>query len=239
MLQLTALSKTYGAKKIIDTVSLTVGTGEIALLLGQSGVGKSTLLRILNNLENIDSGSVTLNNAPLDIKANPTTHTVGMVFQQFNLFEHLTIEQNITLPLEKVLKIDAHKACAIAQDLLAKYGLAEKKSVYPSSLSGGQKQRLAIARAIAMKPAILCFDEPTSALDPFLSGYVAQEIQALADQGYIVLVASHDISLLERMRCTIYLMQAGRIVESATSQAFKNNPEQFPMLKKFISGNAD
>lgn len=239
MLKLTNISKTYGAKKILDNVSLSVRKGEIALLLGQSGVGKSTLLRILNNLESLDSGTIMLDNAPLDVKANPTTHTVGMVFQQFNLFEHLTIEQNITLPLEKVLKLDAHKAQTIAHELLTKYGLVDKKAAYPSSLSGGQKQRLAIARAIAMKPAILCFDEPTSALDPLLSSYVAQEIQTLANQGYIILVTSHDVALIERMQCTIYLMQAGHIVESATSEQFQNNPERFPALKKFVSGNVD
>lgn len=239
MLKIKNLTKIYNDKKIIDNVSLTVGKGEIALLLGQSGVGKSTLLRVLNNLESIDSGNITLDDTILDLKANPTTHTVGMVFQGFNLFEHLSVQENITLALEKVLGTSHDQACTIANDLLTKYGLSDKKDMYVSRLSGGQKQRLAIARTLAMKPKIICMDEPTSALDPLLTSHVAHAIQELADQGYILLVASHDIALLDKLRCTIYLMQAGQIVESATSQEFKNNQTHYPALAKFIAGIID
>lgn len=236
MLKINNLTKIYNDKKIIDNVSLQVKKGEIALLLGQSGVGKSTLLRILSNLEQANAGTITLDDKTLNLHANSTTHTVGMVFQQFNLFEHLTVQQNITLPLEKVLntsKIDAEK---IAQTLLAHYGLLEKKDRYVSALSGGQKQRLAIARTLAMKPLIICMDEPTSALDPLLTTHVANAIQELANQGYIVLVASHDTALLDKLNCTIYLMHAGHIIESAKSDEFKRNKQAYPALAQFVSG---
>ncbi len=236
MLEIKNLTKIYNDKKILDNVSLTVGRGEIALMLGQSGVGKSTLLRVLSNLEQADTGTITLDGAALDLTANPTTHTVGMVFQQFNLFEHLTVEENITLPLEKVLNKPHHEAQKIAQELLAQYGLLEKKDMYIVGLSGGQKQRLAIARTLAMKPRIICMDEPTSALDPFLTSHVASAIQELASQGYIVLVASHDTALIDKLRCTIYLMQAGCVIESAKSDEFKKNKENYPILNKFVMG---
>lgn len=239
MLKIKNLTKIYNDKKIIDNVSLNVGKGEIALLLGQSGVGKSTLLRVLNNLESIDAGTITLDDKLLDLKANPTTHTVGMVFQGFNLFEHLTVQENITLPLEKVLNMPHDQAIIVADSLLSKYGLIDKKTMPVSRLSGGQKQRLAIARTLAMKPKIICMDEPTSALDPLLTSHVAKAIQELADQGYIVFVASHDIALIDKLKCSIYLMQAGHIVESATSQEFKNNKSNYPMLAKFVAGEIE
>lgn len=239
MLKIKDLTKIYNNKKIIDNVSLSVGKGEIALLLGQSGVGKSTLLRVLNNLESIDAGTITLDDKVLDLKANPATHTVGMVFQGFNLFEHLSVQENITLPLEKVLGTPHEQACAIADNLLSKYGLIDKKDMYVSRLSGGQKQRLAIARTLAMKPQVICMDEPTSALDPLLTTHVAKAIQELADQGYIVLVASHDIALLDKLKCTVYLMQAGHIVESAPAQEFKTNKQKYPALSKFVSGEIE
>lgn len=239
MLKIKNLTKTYNDKKIIDNVSLSVAKGEIALLLGQSGVGKSTLLRILSNLEESNAGTITLDDTALDLKNNPHTHTVGMVFQQFNLFEHLTVQENITLALEKVLKASHEKACTIADALLSKYGLLDKKDMYVSGLSGGQKQRLAIARALAMKPQIICMDEPTSALDPLLTSHVANAIQELAHQGYIVLVASHDTALLDKLQCTIYLMQAGHIIESARSDEFKKNKNAYPLLDKFVTGTIE
>jgi ABC-type polar amino acid transport system ATPase subunit len=237
MLMINQLNKSYNNRKILNNVSFTVQKGEIALFLGSSGVGKSTLLRILNNLETINSGTILLNGKPLDLATINTTHTVGMVFQHFNLFDHLTVEQNITLPLEKVLQKSNAQALETAHILLKKYGLLDKKNKYAFQLSGGQKQRLAIARAIAMEPQIICLDEPTSALDPVLTSYVANNIQQLADDGYIVLVATHDTGLLEKLNCTIYLMSEGAIVETAQSEELKNNPNEFPRLKKFIAGH--
>ena len=229
MLKIENLTKEFNTKKILNNISLTIKKGEIALFLGASGVGKSTLLRILNNLETINSGTLSLHGTPLNLATINTTHSVGMVFQHFNLFDHLTIEQNITLPLEKVLKRKPADAIKTAHHLLKQYSLLDQKNKYASQLSGGQKQRLAIARALAMQPKIICLDEPTSALDPVLTSYVANNIQQLATEGYIVLVATHD--------CTIYLMSEGTIVETAQSQELKNNPEQFPRLKKFIAGH--
>lgn len=237
MLKIEHLSKSFHTKKILNNVSLTVKKGEIALFLGSSGVGKSTLLRILNNLETVNSGMIELDGVPLNLSTINTTHTVGMVFQHFNLFDHLTVKQNITLPLERVLKKNPTDAQNIAHQLLQRYGLLEQKNKYALQLSGGQKQRLAIARALVMQPKIMCLDEPTSALDPVLTSYVAQNIQQLATDGYIVLVATHDTDLLKKLDCTIYLMSEGSIVETAHSTELQNNPDIFPRIKKFIAGH--
>jgi ABC-type polar amino acid transport system ATPase subunit len=237
MLKIDHINKSFKTKKILNNVSLPVQKGEIALFLGSSGVGKSTLLRILNNLETVNSGTISLDGIPLDLATINTTHTVGMVFQHFNLFDHLTVKENITLPLERVLKKNAPEAEKIAHELLERYGLLEQKNKYAAQLSGGQKQRLAIARALAMEPKIICLDEPTSALDPVLTSYVANNIQQLATDGYIVLVATHDTDLLKKLDCTIYLMSEGSIIETAHSRELHNNPDAFPRIKKFIAGH--
>ncbi len=236
MLAIKHLSKTFNTKKVLDDINLTVDKGEIALFLGASGVGKSTLLRVLNNLEALDHGTIELNGQKLDPKQAAQQHRIGMVFQQFNLFDHLTVEENITLALQKAAKKSKQEARTIAHDLLKKYGLEDKAHLYPNSLSGGQKQRLALARSLALKPEIMCLDEPTSALDPLLTNYVAQNIKQLADDGYIVLVATHDISVLNLLDCTIYLMKNGRIVETAHSHEFTRNKDHFPQIKAFVEG---
>ena len=235
MLVIKDLSKQFHGRKIVDNISFTVDKGGIAMLIGPSGVGKSTLLRILNNLETIDGGSITLDDKPLDSKE----HISGMVFQGFNLFEHLTVEQNITIALEKVMGLSTKEAKRVARTLLKRYGLLEKADAYPSQLSGGQKQRLAIARTIAMKPKIICFDEPTSALDPMLTSHVAKNIQELANEGYIVLIASHDTALLDKLDCTIYLMDKGNIVQQATSREFFKNKSNYLLLARFVAGNIE
>lgn len=234
MLEIKNLSKKYGSKVVLNNVSLAVKPGEIAFLLGSSGVGKSTLLRILNNLETYESGAMLLGEKPL----SEHPHAVGMVFQQWNLFEHMTVERNITFALEKAAHKTPEEATRIAASLLEKYGLADKSQTYISHLSGGQKQRLAIARSLALKPYVVCMDEPTSALDPLLTNYVAQAIQDLATEGYIVLVASHDTSLLKQLNCTIYLMDKGTIVQSASSAGFQENENAFPLIKQFVAGTS-
>lgn len=237
MLHINHISKRFGDRHIIDDVSLTVQAGEIAVLLGSSGVGKSTLLRVLNNLETLDAGTVLLDGSPLDLTTN-RSNLIGMVFQNFNLFENLTVEQNITLALEKVHGMVPEKAHAIAQQLLEQYGLSSKSNAPITALSGGQKQRLALARALALKPKILCLDEPTSALDPLLTTYVANTIQELAQSGYTILVATHDTLLLEKMTCTIYLMESGKIVEKAFSDDFARDKSAYPRIAHFVAGTA-
>lgn len=237
MLSIKNITKRFGQKTVLNDVSLSVERGHIAVMLGASGVGKSTLLRVLNNLETIDSGTVELNGKLLDLNTVNKTHIIGMVFQHFYLFEQLTAQENIMLPLQLTTKTSVDKARVIAHELLERYGLGDKIDAYPAQLSGGQKQRLAIARSIALKPQVICLDEPTSALDPLLTTYVAQNIQQLAKDGYIVLVASHDIALVERLDCSINLMENGKIVESTTSAQFNANKAAYPKLARFIAGD--
>lgn len=237
MLRIEQLTKSYGTKKILDHVSFDVHKGHIAVLLGESGVGKSTLLRILNNLETFDSGHIYLDGQRLDVTTVNKTHVVGMVFQHFNLFDHLTVQQNITLALVNAMGKSSAEAHAIATKLLQHYNLQDKANNYPSELSGGQKQRLALARTIATRPQVICLDEPTSALDPMLTTYVAQHIQDLAQQGFTVLVATHDTLLLEKLSCTIYLMRDGKIIEYASSASFYNDRSAYPHIDKFVRGS--
>ena len=238
MLQIKKLSKSFGDKKIVDNVSLDITTGSIAVLLGASGVGKSTLLRILADLETADAGHIVLDGKPIHREARQKEHPVGMVFQQFNLFSHKTVKQNITFPLEKVLNLSVQDAGARADELLAKFGLAEHASKPISALSGGQKQRLALARTLAMRPKIICMDEPTSALDPILTSYVAELITGLAKEGYTVVIATHDTSVLDKLDCAIYLMQEGKIAEAIRSSDLVHNPEKADRIKNFIAGNS-
>jgi ABC-type polar amino acid transport system ATPase subunit len=236
MLRIHNLSKHFQDRLVLNQISLTINTGEIAVLLGSSGVGKSTLLRILNNLEAPDGGSIELHNKPLDLKTVNRSHTVGMVFQHFNLFDHLTVEENITVPLTQTTSTPIDHAISQAHILLAHYGLADKATSYPASLSGGQKQRLAIARTVAMRPKIICFDEPTSALDPLLTAHVATSIQELARDGFIVLVATHDTTLIEKLVCTIYLMQQGSFIANVASTTFYANRAAYPKIDQFMAG---
>lgn len=239
MLSIKNATKMYDNKKVLDTISLHIPKGSIALLLGQSGVGKSTLLRVLCGLEELDTGVIELDGKKLTAHDIIKNHQTGMVFQHFNLFDHLTVEQNITLPLEKVLGKTQDQAQKIAHDLLVHYGLAEKKDARIRQLSGGQKQRLALARATALKPAIICLDEPTSALDPLLTSHVARTIQELAASGYIVVIATHDTALIERLNCMIYLMKNGKIIQSADAQEFRNHPDDFKMINTFVTGTIE
>lgn len=237
MLKLTNVSCAIGNKTIIHDINLSVDHGEIAVLLGGSGVGKSTLLRMLNNLAPLSSGTITLDGKPLDLFSVNKNHTVGLIFQQFNLFEHLSVIDNITIVLEQVLKKSKQQANEQAMELLRSYGLHEKASLPVSGLSGGQKQRLALSRALAVKPKVMCADEPTSALDPLLTAHVARSFEALAAQKLIVLIATHDISLIEQLNCSIYLMHEGTIIEQAKNSAYKNNPGHYPHLKNFLEAS--
>jgi len=230
MLNIKNIVKKFYEKPIIDDISITVQPGEILVLLGGSGVGKSTVLRILSNLEQANSGQLELDAQPLDFK------DVGMVFQDFNLFSNLTVLDNLVYPLVHVAKMNEQQAKQKALSVLAKFNIDQKANTYPSSLSGGQKQRVAIARALCMEPKVICMDEPTSALDPMLTTEVGQIIQSMAKQGIIIVIATHDIGLLESLSCTICLMKDGKIIEKATSEELKNQPEMFIQIRNFMQG---
>ena len=239
MLKIKNLSKAFGSKKVLDNVSLNVDRGAIAILLGSSGVGKSTLLRLLNNFETLDHGTVELDGKPVDLSKVNKNHTAAMIFQQFNLFDHLTVEENITLALQVVQNKSNAESKKIAHALLAKFELTDKANEYPSQLSGGQKQRLAIARTLALKPTIICFDEPTSALDPLLTTHVANSIQELAREGYIVLIASHDTALLDKLTGDVYLMAHGKIIETAHTDQLRSNRANYPRINRFVAGTLE
>ncbi len=236
MLKINKLNKQFGGKKVVDDVSLSIPEGSVTIFLGESGVGKSTLLRILSSLETADAGTITIKGKKLDRRSQLKDHVVGMMFQQFNLFNHKTVKQNITLPLEKVLKKSKQEASALADNLLERFSLQDLAHKQVTSLSGGQKQRLALARTLAMKPYIICMDEPTSALDPLLTAYVAQVIEDLAKQGYIVVIATHDTVLIDKIDCMVHLMKNGKIIESARSTDFKKDQEQYPYIRSFVAG---
>ncbi len=229
MLQIKNLSKKFVSKTILHDISCEIPTGTIGVFLGSSGTGKSTLLRIIAGLQDRDTGTLLLNDNPLQ------SSDVGMVFQHFNLFENLTVLGNITFGLCKGrTRMPLAQAQTVAYDLLERYGLKEFATKFPDELSGGQKQRLAILRTIAQKPAIICFDEPTSALDPLLKQYVARALMDLSRLGYTIIIATHDIQLVEQLPCTIFLMHAGAIIQSTSSIEFMKHPDNFPEIKKFM-----
>lgn len=238
MLNIHKVSKSIKGKKILKDISLSASAGQVTFLLGESGTGKSTLLRILNDLESYDSGTITIDGKALN--ATNIHALVNLVFQHFNLFPHLTVLENITLALQHVHHKTQQEAEHIARTLLEKYKLADKADASVSGLSGGQKQRLAIARAVATNPYVICLDEPTSALDPFLTSHVAQQIQQLADEGRIVLVATHDMNLVmnSNVHGIVHLMQQGEIIETASTAEIKSDANKFKQLSIFMKGGS-
>lgn len=239
MLKINNISKAIGDKQILNDITFEVPAGKVAFLLGESGSGKSTLLRILNDLEHQDSGTIAIDNKKVD--AANVHKMISLVFQHFNLFAHLTVKQNITLVLEKVYNKDTAYADALALRLLQKFKLEHKADAAIHSLSGGQKQRLAIARAVAVNPYVICLDEPTSALDPLLTAHVAQQIQELANEGRIVLVATHDMNLVlnKNVHGVVLLMEHGKIVEKATTEEVRNNVQTLKHLTQFMQGGLE
>lgn len=233
MLSVTNVHKSIKGKTILNSISFDVPRGRVAAFIGGSGAGKTTLLRILNNLESLDAGTVLLDGMALDLQTVSKNHTVGMVFQHFNLFEHLSVQENITLPLCQQ-GATKEQATAVADSLLQKYGLQDKAKNSPSKLSGGQKQRLAIARTQALNPQIICMDEPTSALDPILTSQVATYVQELAKENRIVLLTTHDMGLLNCLDCHLFFMKDGNIVEQTTKEAFKAAPDSFPYCRSYL-----
>jgi polar amino acid transport system ATP-binding protein len=239
VLQVRSLVKSFGKLRVLDDVSITVDAGETVCIVGPSGSGKSTLLRCINLLEWPDSGEIYLRGERFGFRENDRSREVrmndremahirtrvGMVFQQFNLWPHLTAFGNITVSPIHVLKRPREEVEAEAEALLAKVGLQDKRDEYPIRLSGGQQQRVAIARALAMHPDVLLFDEPTSSLDPELVGEVLAVMKGLADEGRTMAVVTHEMVFAREAADHVVFMDGGRIVEAGTPEEFFSNPK--------------
>jgi polar amino acid transport system ATP-binding protein len=239
MITLERVNKWFGRYHALIDVSETVARGEVVVICGPSGSGKSTLIRTLNRLENIQSGRIIIDgqdvHAPgLDI--NRFRSRIGFVFQQFNLFPHLTALENCTLAPVRVHGLAAAEARARATDLLERVGLAHKAHAFPSELSGGQQQRVAIARALAMQPPLMLFDEPTSALDPEMVGEVLDVMVGLAQEGMTMMCVTHEMGFARRVSNKVIFMDAGKIVEDCSKDDFFGQPEaRSPRAKDFLS----
>jgi polar amino acid transport system ATP-binding protein len=223
------VSKWFGSLQVLKSIDLSVQTGEVLVICGPSGSGKSTLIRCINRLEPVEEGSIEVDG--ITVTSPSVSHAklaadIGMVFQQFNLYPHMTALQNIMLAPVKVRKQPRAAAEHAARDLLAKVGIPDKAGHYPSQLSGGQQQRVAIARALAMQPKIMLFDEPTSALDPEMINEVLDVIVSLAKEGMTMLVVTHEMGFARRVADRIIFMDAGRIVEEGTPEAFFTQPRE-------------
>jgi len=222
-----SVNKYFGPLHVLQDIDLEVARGEVLVVCGPSGSGKSTLIRCINRLEPIQSGEVMVNGMSLGdprIDLTRLRADVGMVFQQFNLYPHMTALQNITLAPLKVRRMAPAEAETAARDLLAKVGIPEKADAYPARLSGGQQQRVAIARALAMQPKIMLFDEPTSALDPEMINEVLDVMVNLAREGMTMIVVTHEMGFARRVSHRIVFMDEGRIVEVAPPERFFARP---------------
>ena len=237
LFHITNLVKQYPAVRAVDNVSLDVNKGDIVFILGPSGSGKSTLLRSLNLLEIPTSGEIFFEGKQINkrgVKVNKHCCNVGMVFQHFNLFPHLTILQNITLAPVKTGRMTKAEAEAKADELLKRIGLYDKRLAYPQQLSGGQKQRIAIVRALVMNPEVILFDEPTSALDPEMVGEVLSLMRDLAQDGMTMIVVTHEIGFAKEIASRVIFMDRGRIIEENNAEEFFNHPKD-ERLKDFLS----
>ena len=217
ILALERISKRYGALTALEDVSLTVNRGEVVCLIGPSGSGKSTLLRCANALETLEGGRILFEGHEVHAgnprSARAVRQRMGMVFQNFELFPHLTVLRNVTIGPTTVLRLEGAMAERRARTLLAKVGLSDKASAHPAALSGGQQQRVAIARALAMEPALMLFDEPTSALDPETVGEVLTVMKALADEGMTMVVVTHEMDFARRVGDWVVVFDKGRVIE--------------------------
>ena len=228
--------KSYGKNEVLKGISLDVEEGEVVVMIGPSGSGKSTFLRSLNKLEEINSGQIKINGWDLvDPKNNidKTRETIGMVFQHFNLFPHLTVLQNMMLAPVEVAGQTKAEAEETARALLARVGLADKADVKPNTLSGGQKQRVVIARALAMNPKIMLFDEPTSALDPEMVGDVLGVMKELAEEGMTMIVVTHEMGFAKQVADRVVFFADGYIREEGTPEEVFNNPQD-DRTKEFL-----
>ena len=228
MIKVENVYKSFGDNEVLKGINLHIKPGEVVVIIGPSGSGKSTLLRCMNRLEKISSGKITADGFDLaakDTRINFIRTEIGMVFQQFNLFPHKTVMQNICLGPVEVRKIQKKKAVDIAEKLLEKVGLFEKANAYPDQLSGGQQQRIAIARSLALNPKALLFDEPTSALDPELVGDVLEVMKKLAKEGMTMVVVTHEMGFAREMADRVIFMDEGVIIEEAPPEKIFTSPE--------------
>ncbi len=229
MIEIKNLVKQFGKLRAVDDVSLTVDKGKVTVVIGPSGSGKSTVLRCINHLEVPTSGEIWVDGIQLthDSKnINAVRAEVGMVFQQFNLFPHLTVLQNVMLAQKVVRRRNDKEAHDVAMQQLTRVGIPEKAASYPTQLSGGQQQRVAIARALAMNPKIMLFDEPTSALDPEMIKEVLDVMQELAASGMTMVVVTHEMGFARNAADEVVFMDHGKIVEQATPETFFTNPRE-------------
>lgn len=238
MISVKGLNKSFGELPVLRNVNETIEKGEKVVIIGPSGSGKSTFLRCLNLLEKPTSGEIFFEDVDItkaSVKeVNKLRQKMGMVFQHFHLFPHLSIRKNITLAPVKLKLMTQQEADELADELLKKVGLFEKAEAYPNQLSGGQKQRIAIARSLAMKPDVMLFDEPTSALDPEMVGEVLELMKQLAEDGMTMVVVTHEMGFAREVASRVLFMDGGGIVESAPPEEFFSNPQN-PRLKEFLS----
>ncbi len=236
MIRFEDVHKWFGALHVLNDINLHVKPGEVVVVCGPSGSGKSTLIRTINRLEPIQEGKLVIDGMDLLDKRtdiNKLRAEIGFVFQQFNLYPHLTVLKNITLAPIKIRKIPPKEAEAQAMALLERVGLPEKRDVHPAQLSGGQQQRVAIARGLAMKPKIMLFDEPTSALDPEMIGEVLQVMKDLAESGMTMMVVTHEMGFAREVSDRIVFMDHGAILETAVPEEFFKNPKH-DRAKQFL-----
>ena len=230
-IELRGLHKSFGANHVLRGVDLAVAPRQVVCVIGASGSGKSTLLRCVNRLEEPSAGiDITHPDCDLDL----VRRTIGMVFQQFNLFPHLRVIDNVTMAQRKVLGRSASEAQGVAEAMLERVGLTDKAAAHPAQLSGGQQQRVAIARALAMEPKLMLFDEPTSALDPELVGDVLEVMRQLASEGMTMLVVTHEMGFARRVADHVVFMDQGVICEQGPPDQILENPET-PRLQQFLS----
>ncbi|MFJ8076320.1 amino acid ABC transporter ATP-binding protein [Streptomyces sp. NPDC096176] len=227
-IEIRGLHKSFGDNQVLRGIDLDIARGEVVCVIGPSGSGKSTLLRCVNLLEEPSAGQVFVGGTEvtdLDVDIDAVRRRIGMVFQQFNLFPHVSVTENLTLPQRRVLRRDKAKALEVARRNLERVGLSDKADAYPSQLSGGQQQRVAIARALSMGPEVMLFDEPTSALDPELVGDVLAVMRQLAAEGMTMMVVTHEMSFAREVADRVVFMDGGVIVEEGSAAQVVGDPQ--------------
>ncbi|MBH0174508.1 amino acid ABC transporter ATP-binding protein [Fictibacillus sp. 23RED33] len=225
MIDVQGLKKSFGKNEVLKGITTSIKKGEVIAVIGPSGSGKSTFLRCLNLLETHDEGTIKIEDRDINEMELHLRKKIGMVFQHFNLFPHLTVLENVTFAPQQVLKISKSEAEREASDLLKTVGLSDKANSYPSNLSGGQKQRVAIARALAMKPEVMLFDEPTSALDPEMVKEVLQVMKNLVKLGMTMVIVTHEMGFAKEVADRVLFMDDGKLVEDQVPAIFFENPK--------------